>query len=490
MRTDPAPLTIDADGEARAIGAGSIAGPWQLPAEIVRHLLRRGAGGIDVRFRRGRCVVEPRGGGFSEDDLQLLVAALDRRAGAEQRLRAISDVELRGLHPVLAVARISGGAVWARPAAGDGGVILAAGGDARRVAIAARGTPPGGAVVRGRGVAGRTARTWLCSVAAFAPVDVLVQGRRVSGPLRDGVFRVRLAGPPPVQLAVGSATRAPHLWLLQHGIVSTRASVPGWPPFAATVELGERLPPTVTAADLRRAVTPFLPMMISAAVATVRSVADRLPQLPDTARRRLTRMLLVAAARGIDREAVMACPLVPRVRQGRVDWVTPHQVQAERRPGSPVRMSREEASLLHELTGVDVDLAVEPRAGPGRLIADRIRWAWSELLRGRSLAESELAVEERALLAAAAAEDVDLRYHGGRAPATRSDGVLWVGRRNRRAGAAARLVARRPDALYPVLAALDPDPTALSPRLAERWAKAEEAAAGRLSATRGDRPAV
>jgi hypothetical protein len=344
----------------------------------------------------------------------------------------------------------------------------------------------------------RQAVKWLLMAVRCAEAEVVVDGTAVARGFEAGLFHVRLDSPLPCRLGLTRRGDEPVLWLLQDGVVSTRAGIPGYPPFEAAVELGGVAAPGSSAADLRRAVTPYLSELVDRAVWLMVEVADRLPKLRGELRQRMAVLLLGAARRGLREGEVRNLPMLGTAEGGdRLISVREIGELAARRGGrvavvddegrahdrlmdaaATVVASVEVRGLLAELT--DVRFQFAPRRV--RTVGERLRlWArvrvealkrrLAGLSGSRRLDERELSAGEKKLLEisniAVAPGMVNLCR--GRGEVRRSARDVLIPRENRVVAAAADELADNPDLAYPVLLALGLGNGVESEQYRSRW---------------------
>jgi hypothetical protein len=319
---------------------------------------------------------------------------------------------------------------------------------------------------------------------------VTVAGRTLDRGFAGGLFRMRTTEPLPAEIAVTVDGDAPSLWLLDHGVLSARAVVPGYPAFSAAVEMSGVVRPGATTDELRSAANPYLPRLIDEATRMLLLLVERLPDVEEAVRARLTVLLLRCAERGLQRERMLAAPLVRVVDGGRSRFVSPGQLAAEaaRRggvlaavepnglPHEPagsfaVRATTEERGLLAALLGIRFELrAGEPVAGRMQQLAVRLRDLSLRVL-GQigppPLDSSELSGDERHLVACAAGAGLRLGLSRG-SGRIRRRGESWVvGRARAEVRAAVRACAADDAWIYPALLALTDDEPDDAPR--RRW---------------------
>ncbi|MEJ2189979.1 MAG: hypothetical protein P8Y93_11335, partial [Acidobacteriota bacterium] len=309
--------------------------------------------------------------------------------------------------------------------------------------------------------------------------------------------RLHLGEPVPCELGVTRDGDDPLLYLLRDGVVSARATIPGYPAFQAAVELGGVVSAHASAADLRRAVDPHLNRLIDRAVWMMLQVVPRLPEAAERDRRRLSTLILRAADRGLRTEEARKVPLVSLVGSGvRIASLDDLAELAHRRgpvllalepeddaedflldPDTTLRVSQEERNHLASLLAVRFQAPVRRREGTVRRWLVRIRRVtravtqWGRgLFRSGPLSESALSPGERRLLAAVRLAAADERIHlaaGGGAVRRSRHGVL-VPRESPAVAAGAPLVCENLGWLYPVLLGIRPDQPPPS-EVREQW---------------------
>jgi len=493
-------LAIDVPSELRTLCEAQIQGVWQIPSELVRLALRCDASEVSVEHRRGGLVIRWRDAAISEADLRWLETALDSERSSEDRQRAIVGLEASGAQALLWAGGLRGARLRLRSSTGARQLSF----DHRQgrpahLCYSAEGTQEVGTVLEWScsGLDRARATTWIQSAARFAPVKVLIDGKPIPIGFPGGLYRLQLESPLPCQLGLTRTGDDPLLWLLQDGVLSTRASVPGFPAFHAAVELGGIVPPVSSAADLRRAVTPFLSELVDRAVWMMVQVADRLKRLPETDRQRLTVLLLRAALGGLRSEEVRRLPLVPLAGGGgREVSIEELGEMARRRGGSlciidaateqgevsvdtetAVRISDEERGLLTEI--LEVRFLAAPRRPRGvlSLVVGRMRAVvlfvkerLRGLVRSRALPAIQLRPGELNLLAAfrSALEPTTVDLCGGGGGLRRTARGILVPRDHPAVKAGVVVVDRDPTWLYPLLLALGFRDLP-SPELRERW---------------------
>ena len=305
-------LAIDVSSELRSLCSAQLRGTWQVPAELVRLALRCGARGIHVNRERRGFVVRWKGGPISATALEDLRVALDRKRGVEERQHAISEVERTGTQPLLWAAGLRGARLRVEGTGGESAVQFSYREGGRPQLNRAPSSREADSVEI-RWACARLDRhraaEWLLMALRFAEADVVVDGTVVSRNFEGGLYNLRLSKPVPCRLGLTRQGDEPVLWLLQDGVVSARAGIPGYPPFEAAVELGGVVEMGASSADLRRAVTPYVTALVDRAVWMMVEVADRIPEMSESLRQRFAILLLRAARRGLREAEVCELPI-------------------------------------------------------------------------------------------------------------------------------------------------------------------------------------
>ncbi len=478
-------LSIDVTRELETLCEAQLRGAWQVPAELVRVALRFGADRVSVRGKGRGFVVAWAGSTFDDADLANLRTAVDPQHPPRDRQRAIAALERAGLEELL----------WAS-ALRRARLSITLWDDSRRTRLEVRSRgrsrlSNNGAIDRTSGVeiewrcAGlerRRALKWLALALRFSKAEVVVDGRPLSRGFSGGLYHLRLEQPMPCWIGLTRVGEEPALWLLRDGVVSTRASVAGYPPFEAAVELRALVAPGASGADLRRAVAPFVPELVDRAVWMMAEVSNRLTEMAPSDRERILVLLLRAAQRGLRMREIRRIPLVPNAAGHRLAVDEIEALAANRNrllaaldpedarreslvdPRATLVASSEVRGLLSELAGVRFQAPSRRVRGMWRRTVDGLRTAVDGSRRGvrgliarREVSPDKLEPLEAGLLAAVRTAMAPLAV-------TLCEGRLRVGRRPdsvilHRAdpivGIAANLLANDPAWLYPALVALD-----------------------------------
>ena len=493
-------LAIDVGSELRTLCEAQLRGTWQVPAELVRLALRGGASEISAERRRRGFALRWVGAPVIPEVLRHLQVALDENRNAEQRHRAIVALEAGKAQALLWAAGLPGAVLHVHSTSGRQRLRFEHRDGNRPKLSSAGGAGDGDRVELLWSCAGLDrgrAADWLRSATRFAPSPVEIDGRPAPQGFPGGLFHLRLETPVPCRLGLTRSGEDPLLWLLRDGVVSARATVPGYPSFQAAVELGGVVPPDASAADMRRAVNPYLEGLIDRAVRMMVQVADRLPALAEADRHRLGTLLLQAARRGLREEEVRRLPLIsPAGTEGRLLSLQELSELVGRRgstflavdpkddpgdflfdPETTLRVSNEERNLLSALLGVRFRSPARRRLGALRRSAVRFRSAVATVVRrsrglvgSRPLPEDALSSEERRLLAAIRIAAPNERVHlcAGGGAVRRSRRGLIVPREHPAVAAGACAVAGDLTWLYPVLLTLWPDEAPPS-EVREQW---------------------
>ena len=480
-------FAIDVGAEVATLCSAQLQGPWQLPAEVVRLAIARGASRVEIARCRGGLQLEIDGVAASPDELADLVTILDASAEGVARQNAISRIEGGGGSALMWLCGFPGARLRlsCRSGGRDHRIEVRRGSAELGGAEAASG-PPGSSLRWwcSRRQA-RRAVAWLRTSLRFVPIPVLVDGRTVDRGFSGGLYRMRLADPLPAEIAVTDSGDAPILWLLEHGVLSARAVVPGFPAFSAAVEMGGIVASGASAAELRTAANPNLPRLIDQAVRMMGLLVDRLPSVEEPVRSRLTTLLLRWAILDERRDQIMALPMVRLNDCSVVRMITPAELGriAERRGGiisavdpatvGPfggrgllVEATAEERSLLAELLGVRFEQR-SAGSGPwelGMRVHAAVRRGWARLraiVGPRSLGRHELTSDEVAFLDAAATAGVEIELTRGSGPARSLGSRTLVGRDRPEVRAAVGAAAEGAEWLYPALLAAGGDASAI-----------------------------
>jgi hypothetical protein len=479
-------LSIDVSSELQTLCEAQLRGTWQVPAELVRLAMRLEVAEVRVQRRRFGFKISWTGPAVGVEVLEALRIALDEDRGEEDRQRAISSLEHSGMEELLWAAGLQGARIRVARFEGNN----------HQSFVHPYPRPP--EITRGSGGDGSTgvaihwrckrldrrrALNWLRIAARFAPATVVVDGRPVQQGFAGGLYHLRLEQPVRCRIGLTRSGDEPIIWLLRNGVVSARASLPGYPPFAAAVELGGLVSTGASAADLRRAVTPYLGELVDRAVWMMMEVSNRLPGMDENDRSRVGLLLLRAARRGLRTHEIFSIPLVgnaadegllsvDEIREmatGRGGLVAAVEVGEDPGgvlvdPRSTVVASSEARELLSELATVRFQAPSRrcrrlPRRIAERLrsLGDPVRHRFRGFMRGRPVSEADLNLEENELLAALrrAVSPLEVDVCKGRRAAGRTANGLVVSRLSPIVASGADIVSADSAWIYPLILALD-----------------------------------
>ncbi len=316
-------LEIDLDAGFRAVARHQLAGTWQVPAELVRMAISCGARDVEAHIRSRKTIIEAIGAEVPFAAIEGLATILDD-GGNDLRLgafAALEDLDAMAL----------GWAVGSNPRrlkieqrSPEGGIALVRNGESR--AQVTRLNPAGESILRvvieSPNIDHQQAAAWLRTAGRFAEIPLRLNNEDIRSDLTSGCFRSRLERPLPTSVALGVSLETPRLWLLRHGILEARVSVPGWPAFEGAVELAGEVGGWVSPADLRRSVAPHLPDLISRVVGLMLRIVPRFPDLKPSCREALVAALLTAVEKGVRRQEVERAPIFQLAGDGRRQWVS------------------------------------------------------------------------------------------------------------------------------------------------------------------------
>ncbi len=510
-------LSIDYRAALDKLAWSQLQGSWELPAELARMAIAAGARSVALEITAGRLALAAPGARLEQRTVSDFASLLDRGLAAAERHRALVDLEEQGAFVLSAIACSEVRSVVLRTAASEGLKLeLTAAGELGVV-------HPGAAVperpdlrleLTGLAIDARKAARWLARAGRFAPLPISVNGRpidrgfrsplitrrlevdgvrrhavRGDGDSRPGVAGAGLPIPLPATLAIPRRGGAPRLWLLRHGIIATRATVPGYPAFEAAVEMAPVAAPgrDATGAALRERLGAYVEALLDAAVGLLIRLGGDPGNLDGEARARTGRLLLEAARRRLRLAEVSGVKIFPVVGAAGRRWVSIDEIGRSVRveaggvcaldaipPGEDpkgfvigergaLELAAGERALLGE------HLQVVLSAPPGRLrpsIGRRLRSLVAagspalRLVRRRAVPEAELSAAERAFLerlrgvAAPGGEAPVLAFHRGSGRVLRTRDGVSLPRSSPEVRSSVRAVARDPAWFYPAMACL------------------------------------
>lgn len=495
MRADEL-FAIDVAAEIATLCGAQLQGPWQVPTELVRLANARGVAGVEIDRTWGGFEIRCDGALAAPDELRDLQEVFGSDVPRVRRQAAISRVESTGLLALLWATGLPGARITLQTRSGgrSGRMEARRGRIELEITESDTGSPSTVVNWRCRGLVSHRAVAWLRTALRFVPIPVVVCGRPVERGFPEGLYRMRIADPLPGEIAVTASGESPQLWLLEHGVLSARAVVPGYPPFSAAVEMIGEAAAGSSADELRAAANPHLEPLIDEAVRMLLLLVDRLPSADEPVRRRLSALLLRSAVLGLRRDQILASPVV-LTRKGAtrrmespsslVRWAARRGgVVVATEPGSGdaghsmvVEATTEERSLLSELLGIRIE-NVGSRRRPldfGPRIVDGLRRGWG-VVRGLwspgPLRRHELTAREGRLVEIASVAGVKLALCAGSGSARKRRSHTLVGRERPEVRAAAAAVGSGDEWLYPALLAVTGEDLKIPDEIRARWLEA------------------
>lgn len=474
-------LTIDVSAEVRKLVHAQLQGPFQLPAELVRLAMRRGASAVQVRLDRGRISVVDNGDPFGSQWLDDL-AALAGGGAQSNRHEALTRLEAAGQLALVAATGFEFDLVQIEAA--DRGQIgttltIRPGG---ATAVASNGTR-NVVTIAGFSYDRARAREWLTRVAGFATGEIAVDGKPIARRSGDWCASTSL-GAHKGTLAIPKQSQGAHAWLLDGGIEVAHVTMTNCPPVELALELSDYVEPGSSPADVRRAFNAMLAAVVQDTVTTLCGLVTR-DDLPDHVRSRLVEILLETARLRLHAKQIATLPLLRTAtsdaRFGRAALI---DLEKEARTGG-----RNIVSLLPDQDPADhvIDervFVLDPRerailsellelhfiAPPHRSDDHRLLGGLSDLLSGlgkrvvslfgspNAVDDATLSIEQRALKSGLRGfiGDLDLNLddvlfsEDGKRPRIHGK-VLWLGRDSPEVERYVASVAKDRANLYPVM---------------------------------------
>jgi len=485
---------IDVAAEVSTLCRAQLQGSWQVPTEIVRLANARGASRVEVERNRRSFHIRCDGVLATPAEFDDLVEVVNGGTSRRRRQQAVSRMETAGLTALLWIVGLPDSTATVTVRTGGGSATV----QARKNHVtlvtdpSETGPPETTVVWRCRGLKRRRAVEWMRTALRFVPIPVVIDGRPVDRGFPGGLYRMSIHDPLSCELAVTETGETPTLWLLEHGVLSTRAVVPGYPAFSAALEMSEHVPAGASPEELRSAANPFLSSVIDWAARMHLMLVDRLPTAEEPVRARIVASLLRFAGKDIRRDSILAAPMVGVAKGSMVEMVSPSELSAwaSRRGGvlpaveprsergvdrhaRAVVATDEEIGLLAEFLGIHMErisgggvLAIGPRIGRA---LRRLRGALLGIVGPRPVDRGELTVEERRFANVAMAAGVELTLcAGSRPPGIRGTGVM-VGRGRAEVRAASAAVSADTTWLYPALLAIGGDDLEIPDNLRSDW---------------------
>jgi hypothetical protein len=513
-------LRIDFEAALAKLAWAQLQGAWEIPAELARLAIAVGARELAIDVAPNRLALRARGARLEHRTVSDFASMLDRELEPEERHRAMVELEAAQAFVLAAIACSPVRSV-VLGVGGEQGMKLELRAGAKLSVVnpgtSAAAVPDLHLEVGGLPIDAVRAERWLTRVGRFAAVPVTVGGRRIdvgfSEPLISGHLDA-VARPLPLSadagggpsaelrtaLAVPRHGSAPRLWLLRHGIIATRATVPGRPSFEAAVEMapvagaGRALDAGVPSpADLRERLGPYLHSILDAAASLTIRLGQRAASLPEPVRARVAQLLLEGVRKRLRVAEASGVRIFTRVRPRGRDLVSIDEIArsvrvesggvcaldaiaADQDPGGYVLPERgvlvlgesERALLGEHLCAVFDTPPTRLRPSLSRRLLGRLSDVLGRaavrpyLRRGEPVAEPALSEGERrfltrlraALASAAAGAPPAVAFHTGAGAAFRDRGGIVLPRANPDVRRSVEAVERDAGWLYPAMVAL------------------------------------
>ena len=500
-------LRIDFDAALTKLAWSQLQGAWQLPAELVRLAIGSGARSVEIEIEPRHLTVTAPGSRLHPQRIADFASVLDTRLEAADRHRAMVDLEDNDAFVLSAIACSPLRSLLLTLGGEDGlRVELTTGGElsVANAGVSSLSPPDLGLKLDGLQIEEERATTWLRRVGRFSRMPITINGARLDHGLSGVLVEKRIAitsnaqgTPLAATLSIPRHGSSPRLWLLRHGIISTHATVPGYPAFEAAIEMSPVLEVRggasqvgfasgTSGAALRERLGPYIESLVDASVGLTLSLARKAPSLPEKVRARAGCLLLEAASKRRRLSEVAGVEIFPllssegrrlvsidvvgrlvRVEDGgtcALDAIPPGQdPQRFALVGrGALAISQSERALLGDLLNV---VFSNPPVRARRRFGRRLQGWVSERVpslrfaHGTVIPETDLEADERAFLAQLrATDDADLpatEFRSGTGKVYRaSNGCLVLPRDNALVQTSVRAVARDPAWLYPVVVAL------------------------------------
>ncbi|MCD4748170.1 MAG: hypothetical protein K8R59_02250 [Thermoanaerobaculales bacterium] len=486
-------FAVNGDAGFRAVARHQLAGAWQVPAELVRFAVAWGAESVNLTWKGRRLELRAAGASVSISILEAAALAMGTGGGLN-RLQSLGELEDReattlawaaGTDPRLLEIEVhgpAGGALLFQKKNNRPRITSLSAGEERSVRL----------LLVGPRIGRDRAQEWLQTACRFSQVPVLLNGCDLRKGLDSGSFRARIASPLPAEVALGVPHESPRLWLLRHGIVETRATVPGWPPFEAAIEMAGEVGGWASPADLRRTLSGSLPALVLRVVDLMLRVVPRLEEVGESGRSSVVHALLIAAKSEIRRREINEASIFELFEAGERRRVSledlrrwsgrlPRTVDLSIQVGDlrePVlRLGLGERELLADLLGRSLEIAVTVQATK----ENRFRgWLSSladfgiRLVSPPPLAEAFMSPSEIALARAlescldADGSMVEVRFTKGGGVIRFSRRTLRLPRLNTDVQNCGRALQEDPASLYLIALALAPENWEVSPSVRMR----------------------
>lgn len=218
-------LSVDADAHLQKLAACMFPSPAQLPVELVRAALKRGAAAVELQVRNRHLTVSDDGNGISGSQWLFLACAFDSGRGAAEREKAIAALQSAASPGIglLAVSLPGSLSIKIENAGSEGKrTLLIAAGHVRQLDSCplASGTRISISRNRGRAEAEKKLIRELC---AAVPQNIVLNGQKLE---KKPILRRTLAqwvidhgpGGIPAVVAIPARSDVCRIWLLDQGI--------------------------------------------------------------------------------------------------------------------------------------------------------------------------------------------------------------------------------------------------------------------------------
>jgi hypothetical protein len=513
-------LSIDVGAELRTLSEAQLQGPWQAPAELVRHAVQSGAAEVVVKITRRGFSVYSAETSVPAALLRSLAVAIDPDQPRDQRHTAIVNLEAGGAESLLWSAGIANATLTITTRSGCSVTTFKSRpGRPPSLESSARSEPDTATDVAVSGVRLELRRTvdWTRYACSFVPIPVTVNDEPLAALFPSAMYQMRLRRPLAGHMGITATGDAPRLWLMRHGVLVTRAGVPGYPAFRAALEMARLVSPRAAGAAMREAVSPYLTSIIDQAVGMLIRLSPKLPDLPEASRQRIASLLLRAAHLKLRRGEVFNVPLVKVIgaagSRHQPSWLSLNQLAAlpaiasgtmfalapEQKLGSytlaagPVAIvSAEERASLGEILSLHFETPPRQRIWSLRWVMKRLWpktrrmlagwWLWLRGLgHGRVLDPVELTSAEQEFLSGArksliseGSGRLEIDFCEGAGPIHHrgwQQRRLLLPRRNPAVVRSVRTVAKDPKWLYPALLAVISDSGTVVHKIRSHWVR-------------------
>ncbi len=421
MQLDPERLfSIDVNAEFQHVALEQSEAPWELPMELMRDALRRGATEVSIALSATELCLRDDGLGLSHEALSDLASLLAPLTNPEQRHGALLRLEAGRQNGLLLLAWLGPRRIEIRS---RNGPRLTRHGKSQPAigTCAAASNQIEVRVTLNTGQAGARLKT----SAVFAPGRIELNGRLLPKWEPNAFASAALTAPVPGRLYLHRSGDEACVFLLLDGVLSARLTVAGAPPFVAVAEMRDLAPFPSSAALLRERIEPHLDSLSAQAFELLLTQGRRIRALAEPDQRRVRRCLLTTARQRHALGPIYSLRMFRATAEPgaserwlaladlgdakRIQAVFPDQLRRHKASGSgpALVLDGEERSLLADLLGLHFAPPPEPPTPEAGLTAlgRRIRRAWGSFPLGRLMSPRPLPVAalspaERHLLAA------------------------------------------------------------------------------------------